>query len=258
VRVSNSVGATNSEAAVLTVIEPLLGVVNTGVDAAGNLLALRQPDPHYVLMASPDATHSGPTTYAPASAPIPPWVANGPVSQWIGPRADATEAAPGTYHYRLIFSLAASDIATAAITASVATDDGNLGIRLNGTPVDFGPSGFTAYSNLEIPAGSPFVAGLNTLDFFISNGGTSANPTGLRVDDIVLSGATVLPKLQISRVAGNIRIAWPLAPAGFQLQETPGLPGGWTATTATVNTQGNENVALIPLSSRPMFYRLAK
>src|ERR1051325_3488674 len=107
------------------------------------------------------------------------------------------------------------DVATASITGSVATDDGNGGIFLNGNRVDFAGSGFTSYTDLNIPAGAPFVAGLNTLDFFANNGGTAANPTGLRVDNLVLSGATVPPPLTNSRSGTDIRLAWPASVTGF-------------------------------------------
>src|SRR5439155_12240333 len=194
VRISNSLGSTNSQAAQLVVIQPQFGVFNTGVDPTGALLEDGQPEPHYVLISSADLTYTGPTAYAPgASLPIPPWVTNGPNSRWITPRPDGVDASPGAYHYRLFFSLNSDDVTTASITGSVATDDGNGGIFLNGNPVEFGASGFTAYTDLSIPAGSPFLAGLNTLDFFVNNGGSAANPTGLRVDNLVLSGATEPP-----------------------------------------------------------------
>ena len=143
-----------------------------------------------------------------------PWVATGPNSRWVTPRLDGADASPGAYQYRLFFTLSSHEVATAAIAGSVATEDGNGGIFLNGTRVDFGASGFTAYSDLNIPVGSAFLAGLNTLDFFVNNGGTAANPTGLRVDNLVLSGATatVPPTLTVSRSGDDIRIAWLASP----------------------------------------------
>jgi hypothetical protein len=257
-RVSNSLGSTNSELAQLVVFQPLFGVFNTGVDSTGTMLEDGQPDPHYVLMTSADLTYKGPTAYAASGLPIPPWVANGPLSRWITPRPSASEASPGNYQYRLFFTLSSDDVATAAITGSVATDDGNGGIFLNRTRVDFGASGFTAYTDLSIPAGSPFVTGLNTLDFYANNGGTAANPTGLRVDNLVLSGATVPPPLTNTRSGSDIRIAWPASATGFVLEETTALPGGWGVSSAQVTVQGNENVAVITPIGIAKFFRLRK
>jgi len=264
VRISNSLGSTNSQVAQLVVIQPQFGVFNTGVDPTGALLEDGQPEPHYVLISSADLTYTGPTAYAPgASLPIPPWVTNGPNSRWITPRPDGVDASPGAYHYRLFFSLNSDDVTTASITGSVATDDGNGGIFLNGNPVEFGTSGFTAYTDLSIPAGSPFLAGLNTLDFFVNNGGSAANPTGLRVDNLVLSGATeppatVAPLLAVSQSGNDTRIAWPVSATGFVLQETSALPGGWGDSSASIAVVGNLNVAVIAPTGTARFYRLKK
>jgi Immunoglobulin domain len=259
VRVSNSLGSTNSEIAQLVVVQPQFGVFDTGVDASGALLEGGQPDPHYVLMSSPDLTYTGPTLYAPGvGLPIPPWVATGPNSRWITPLFNGANASPGTYQYRLFFTLSSNELATASIAGTVATDDGNGGIVLNGTRVDFEASGFTAYTDLNIPVGSPFLTGLNTLDFFVNNGGVAANPTGLRVDNLVLSGATVPPTLAVSVAGNDIRIAWLASATDLVLQETAALPGGWGDSSASVTVEGNQKVALITLTGTAKFYRLRK
>jgi len=260
VRVSNTLGSTNSEVAQLVVIQPQLGVFNTGVDSGGAALADGHPDPHYVIISSPDSTYKGPILYAPTSAPIPPWVLNDENSRWITPRADATEVAPGAYRYRLIFTIDNSnEVATAAITANVGTDDANGGVFLNGNDVGFGASGFGNLTPLNIPDGTGFfVAGLNTLDFVVNNGGTSANPSGLRVDDVVFTGITLPPALTVSLSAGSIQVAWPTNAAGYVLQETSVLPGGWTNSSASVVVQGNQNVAAITPVGIAKFYRLRK
>ena len=259
VRVSNSLGSTNSEPATIHVIVPQLGVFNTGVDANGVALADGQPDPHYMLIAGPEGY--GPSVYAPSSAPIPPWVANDEDSRWIAPRADATEVPPANYRYRLIFTIDnPAEVAAAAITANVATDDGNGGIFLNGQPIPFGASGFGGFTFLDIPPGSPFVEGINTLDFIPVNGGASANPSGLRVDDVQLTGVTIIqtPLLDVSFSANQVRIAWPAAATDFVLQESVNLPGGWANSTATAAVDGNDNVVLIVPGTGRTFYRLIR
>ena len=258
VRISNALGAADSQDAQLAVIQPQPGVFNTGVDNIGKALASGQPDPHYVLMASPDVTYAGPRAYAGDGLPIPPWVANEPGSRWITPRPSASESSPGSYQYRLFFLLSSEDAATASITADVSTDDGNGGIFLNGNKLSFGASGFTSYSALNIPAGSPFVEGLNTLDFFVVNGGTEANPTGLHVRNVVLDGAAIRPFLSISSADTGIRIAWAASAAGYVLQETAALPGGWVNSSAVVNVEGDENAAVAAPEGAAKFYRLSQ
>jgi hypothetical protein len=260
VRVSNALGSTNSEVAQLVVVQPQLGVFNTGVDNIGAALASGQSDPHYVLISSADPAYPGPTAYAPTTAPIPPWVAEDGDSRWITPRPDASEVVPGIFRYRLIFSIDNSnEVATAAITANVGTDDGNGGVFLNGNDVSFGASGFGSLTALNIPDGTGFfVAGLNTLDFVVSNGGAAANPSGLRVDDVAFTGVTLPPALIVSPAGGGIQVAWLTNAVGFVLQETSVLPGSWTNSSASVAVQGNQNVATITPGGGAKFYRLLR
>ena len=121
--------------------------------------------------------------------------------------------------------------------------------------------GFRELTQLSIPDGTGFfVAGVNTLDFVINNGGTAANPSGLRVDDLALSGVTITqpPGLAVSLSGGIIQIAWPTNATGFALQETSALPGGWTNSAASVSFQGNQSVATINPVGSAKFYRLVK
>jgi hypothetical protein len=256
VRVSNALATVDSDEVRIYVIQPQLGLYNTGVNEHGAGLADNQPDPHYLLVASPDATYAGPWAYAATGLPSPPWVVNDPSSRWITPRPSASEAAPGTYQYRLFFTLQADEVGTAAITADVATDDGNGGIYLNGAKVPFGASGFGGYTSLNIPEGSPFVEGINTLDFLIVNGGDSANPTGLRVNNLVLTGAIMPPALDIAATDAGIQVSWSASADGFVLQETSSLEGPWADSTATVSSDGVVNSILVSPAVGARFYRL--
>lgn len=262
VRVSNDLGSDTSDAAHLEVFQPEVGVFNTGVDSSGALLSTGQPDPHYLLIASSDSAFPGFTSFA-TGGPIPPWFANDDDSAWIAARPDeSASTAPGIYRYRLIFFIdSASDVSTAALTANVGTDDGNGGIFLNGSPVEFGPSGFGELTPLSIPQGGPFVHGANALDFVVNNGGLDSNPSGLRVDDLMLTGVTPrppAPALTVTRSHENIRIAWPADAAGFRLQESAGLPGGWADSAAAITVAGGEKVVVVPLSAQTKFFRLLK
>ena len=60
-----------------------------------------------------------------------------------------------------MFNLQANDVATASISGSSANDDEFLDVLLNGNSLGINTWGFTAYKDLIIPAGSPFIAGTN-------------------------------------------------------------------------------------------------
>jgi len=140
----------------------------------------------------------------------------------------------------------------------VGTDDGG-NVVLNQSDVGFVSGGFGGLTPLSIPDGTGFfVAGLNTLDFVVNNGGAAANPSGLRVDDVVVTGVTLRPTLTVSLSGGNIYAAWPTNATGFMLQETLALPGGWTNSSASVFVQGDRSVATITVGSNAKFYRLVK
>ena len=259
VEVTNVHGSATSNPAQLSVIAPELGVFSTGVDSTGTPLPLGEPDPHYILLSSPDTAFPGPTAYALSGAPIGPWVANTETSQWIGHRPNGADGTPGAYRYRLIFEIPPEDVDTASITGQIATDDGNGGIFLNGNPVTVEATLFTEYRALDIPAGSGFVAGLNTLDVIVSNGGAAANPTGLRLENLTLSGVTIPdepPSATVTEVDGQLQISWPVGATGFTLQETSSLPGGWTNSSATINVIGDQNVATIEVTGDARFFRL--
>lgn len=258
VHVSNTLGSTDSAKANIRVIVPEIGFFNTGVDSLGNALKNGEADRHYLLLESPDATYAGPYAYAAGALPSPPWVVNDGGSRWLTPRPDGSEAAPGTYTYRLFFTLTAEEAATVSLIADVATDDGNGGLFLNGTKVAFGASGFGNYTPLNIPQGSPFVEGLNTLDFRIINGGASANPTGLRVNHLEAVGITQRPYLVQAVTPDGVQLRWSPLATDFVLQEASSLTGPWTDSTANTSVEATQVVATIPLSEAAKFYRLAK
>ncbi len=165
------------------VCDPIIipGIFHTGVDGNGDVLADRVQDQHYELIASADSTWDGPETYTVKSDefPVPPWIANDSTSKWITPRSDGTEVGPGDYVYKLTFDVTGFDPATAYLTALYASDDSLTGIRLNGVDAGPGYAGFGSWHGLTLTEG--FVAGINTLEFSVSNGGSSAGPSGLRV-----------------------------------------------------------------------------
>jgi hypothetical protein len=158
-------------------------VFHTGVTDAGGLASDGAIDSHYTLVSSPDDTFTGPSTRVVNSNayPIPIWVTNGPTSKWIAPQANqGTGNAAGTYTYRTTFQLTGLDPTTATLSGRWACDNTSV-MRLNGVIVSGVNCGlFTSFTPFTINKG--FVAGLNTLEFLLTNAGWGVNPTGLRVE----------------------------------------------------------------------------
>jgi alpha-tubulin suppressor-like RCC1 family protein len=159
-------------------------VFNTGVDANGALLAGGSVDPHYTLLSSADPAYPGPNAIVASTIAEGYWMPNGPGSKWIAPQAD--QAYPpgvcntsGGYTYRTTFDLTGFVPSTVVITGGWAADNGGQMILINGAVVDgVGATGYTGLTSFTIPSG-PLVAGVNTLDFFVSDFGC---PSGVRVE----------------------------------------------------------------------------
>jgi len=161
-------------------------VFNTGVNNSNVALAPGSVDPHYTLTSSADAGSPGPSAFV--GNPIPtPWVADNATSQWITPNANGNaNLAVGTYVYTQTFTLAAG-FGTAQLSGQWLTDN-QATMMLNGNLVSTTPStsaSFTTFTPFSTTTG--FVTGTNTLTFTVTNSGTSANPTGLRVE---IAGST--------------------------------------------------------------------
>lgn len=153
---------------------PITSLFNTGVDASGTPLADNALDPHYVIT-SPAAS----TPFVATSAggyPIGEWIGDNATSAWIAPTADTFDAAV-TFVYRTSFDLTGFDPASALISGVWATDDPGTDILINGASTGNASCCFTGFTPFSITSG--FVAGINTLDFFVFNSG---GPTGLRVE----------------------------------------------------------------------------
>src|SRR5262249_17463789 len=152
-----------------------------------------QPDLHYALIQEPP----GAGTQAIISSIVPSsWVvpAN---SSWLSVDNNANSSQPlGVYIFRLTFPLESAahtplDPATAIINGTFTADD-TCSILINGLVVANSPNdpnnpNFASLAPFSITNG--FVAGVNTLDFFVQNFGTQINPMGVLVDAI--SGTAV-------------------------------------------------------------------
>ena len=160
-------------------------VWNTGMGGLnGDLpLSASTPDPNYTLVSAPPGGCTGPAqVLLPASLPVPPWIGNGPNSQWIGAGPFAN-CQGGVYHYRLCFELTCTDGAS-VIGQWTADDWGEM--LLNGQPtgntvpsIQY-PYSFTGWHPIVLTNG--FVCGMNCLDFYVTNAYNFDNPTGFRAE----------------------------------------------------------------------------
>jgi RHS repeat-associated protein len=191
-----------------------IAIFNTGVGSNGLPAADGAVDSHYTLVSSADASAAGPNTYISNSNayPIGPWLVNGPNSKWIAPLSNAgAPLNPGTYKYRTTFDLSGLDRTTAVLQGRWGADDSGY-IQLNGVTVPNSTiSGFGSLTGFTINSG--FVAGVNTLDFVVTNGGSSGNPTGVRIE-ISGSARRTLPSFAANPPGpANLAGGWPDANA---------------------------------------------
>jgi hypothetical protein len=214
--VTNAAGTAVSEKAVVCVcFEVVPGIFGTGVDDNNALLASGTVDPHYTLTASADGSYPGPNAFVVIEewpiSPAGPWLANGPRSKWIAPRAEQNQLAnpafgnaPGNYTFRTSFDLFDVDLTRFALQGQWAVDNSGTDILLNGTSTGVTSPGFTEYRPFFFTNG--LAAGINTVDFLINNAGGSVSPAGLRVD---LRGVlTIQPRLSIRRQGAQVIVSW--------------------------------------------------
>jgi hypothetical protein len=170
---------------------PIPGLFDTGVDGTGAALASAAVDPHYVLISSADSNYPGPSAIVASVIPAAYWMANTPTSRWIAPAADENYPAMGTAHaegdyvYRLSFDLTGFVPGSVQVTGGYAVDNAGA-VLINGVTVGPGAS-YGSLSPFTISSG--FVAGINHLDFVVTNlAAGGANPTGLRVGGLQGTG----------------------------------------------------------------------
>jgi hypothetical protein len=247
--VSNVGGTAVSDPATVCVCLTVVpGIFGTGVDDDGALLTNGAVDLHYVMTISGDPAFPGPEAYVVNEgwpiAPAGPWPANGPRSRWIAPRAEQNQQvdpafgnAPGNYTFQLTFDLIGVDVSRFHLQGRWATDNTGVDILVNGASTGITSPGFGSFTEFSIT--NDLVAGFNTLDFVLNNGGTAVNPAGLRVDlRGVLSTVAVAPRLTIARQGNQVTVSW--APAGGQLQASPSLSGpgvNWQTIADATNPQ---------------------
>lgn len=159
-----------------------LALHNTGVDGAGTLLNGGDADSHYDLLINPDNSSPQPFVVYTNAPAFQVWLPNDATSQWIGPTTNGAGASGSDpYCYRTRFTLPCTN--DVVITGQWAVDnDGTIVLNTNtaapvATLAGGESSNFTNWHAFTITNG--FVAGQNTLDFWVTNRDDS---TGLRVE----------------------------------------------------------------------------
>lgn len=140
--------------------------LSTGLDASDTLITVgNTPDGHWTVD-QPSGGIAPAKVVAPGFAdwPAAAWAANGPNSDWICIDPTTLHNAPVIpYTYYRTFNLAASELATAAISGFWGIDDAGE-VRLNGTSISTSPGDYAVTTPFSVAAGSSlFLAGPNTL-----------------------------------------------------------------------------------------------
>jgi hypothetical protein len=137
-------------------------------------------DPNWKIISVNNVPPAANTAFV--TTPNPAWLANSAKSKWISPSATETWSsdAAGNYTYRTVFDLTGFDPSSAQIGISLAADNSVTDVVLNGTSLKITAGSFTVFTSATI--NSAFVPGVNTLDVIVNNGGTTGNPSGLRVE----------------------------------------------------------------------------
>ena len=160
------------------------GLFNTGVDALGNPINVGgTADPHYLIVETGNAAE----LFHP---PHPAYVTSAS-SRWIW---QTNGGSPGnvTRTFRTTFDLTGLDPTTASIGGSWAVDNIGVNVFLNGVGTGItAPLAFGAFNPFTISSG--FVAGVNTLDFQVTDQGAPGglNVTGLAGRAAIAPTATI-------------------------------------------------------------------
>lgn len=236
----------------------IAGLFNTGVDSVGTPLGHGATDTHYRLVAPSPVTGTPIVATKVGGFPIPPWVDDNTISAWITP-ATGTVSPAGDYIYETTFDLTGMDVSTASLAGRWATDDTGTDILLNGTSTGVTSGGFGSFTPFQIPSGSGFIAGPNTLTFRVNNAGTGTNPSGLRVE---ITGLAV-PNLRITSITktgSNVTLTWISQPGRtYRVQSTASLPApAWTDVPGDVVAMSGVSSKSFTLGNAgTTFYRVA-
>ena len=171
---------------------PITTLLNTGVDSSGAAISTVITDSHWTVQYGPDFAIPIPATVSTDGGSA--WNAADSYSAWITANHDTSV---GSYEYQTTFSLTGFNPASATIGGQFAVDNALTDIVINGIDTKYtGPSGsFDKFYTLPNFTGD-FVAGVNTIDFIVSNGG---GPAGFRAE---LTGTAFVPEPSSVAIVG--------------------------------------------------------
>ena len=232
------------------------------VSSVDSALKNGEADPSFSMVASPDQKYPG---LAARTLILPNWITNpglwytsGGNSYWIGPRAMMADGnSPGVYKYQTRFYLNELDLPGASVTSNWASDNDGV-IRVNGAQVHAcnrlseNPAGsysFQTAATCQI-ASSFLRDGENVIEYEITNGWTSGNPTGVSVQntggqastksfaDYTLVPTTMVPT-QVTAGAGSQTFSFTTTPInGFSWPASVDNPINFTTEPIIVSSQG--------------------
>jgi hypothetical protein len=142
--------------------------------------------------------------------------------------------------------------------SGVATDSGygNNGITsvmVNGAPATGGSTssgGFADWSK-ELT----LAEGANVIEVVATDGASNVSTTSI---EVIWSPVTELPKLEITRIAGEIELVWPAGWESWTLESTENLvdPASWRAVNTSPTPENGMLKVRAPISGPSRFYRL--
>lgn len=246
--------------------KPIPGLYNTGVANDHRSLSEDQTDPHYVWLPNGPSIFPSFPAYATTTAggfPVPPWLPDSVASTWISGGTDTIMRGGTSFVAQTRFDLTGFNPATARIRGRWAADNRGTTIVLNGAVVSTPPApSFDLWTDFTISSG--FVAGINTLQFYIFNEldltqPQGQNPAGLRVElggtaEFDCGAAVPAPALLIARTGANVEARW--QGRNWTLQGAPTMNGPWANLPPVPSANGVDHVVSYPANAAARFFRL--
>ena len=155
-----------------SLFEPITTLYNTGLDEQRDPLRAGRPDERWMLSSGKQAIAMTPGGRLDKNE----------TSSWIGTVGSGrATVAPGEYTFRTQIDLSDWISSSATIDVRVAVDDILTDLLVNGQSTGMTAAGADAWSE-PLTINNGFFAGINTLEFVISNEGNEPSPSGLRVE----------------------------------------------------------------------------
>lgn len=146
----------------------------------GSLLTDGSVDPNWKMVSNPSTYGGSSGTEAIVTSSL----TGGATAsaKYVSAVAGSGSIAPGAYVFRQMLDLSCHDPATAVIAGNVIADD-QVQIFVNGLARSSVMGDYSTVNSFSVSGsgGGVFVAGWNVVDFVVTNTGSGANPSGMRV-----------------------------------------------------------------------------